>query len=564
MSPGFDAWFVSTPLERPLRYEIVPGAVVLRLPTGTRLAEAKTAPLLDGVFPSFTTALDIPDLGLHVLHKLAPPGTGIEPEVLVQRLSQAGQAPAWPVRDHPQGELKVVVGEVVIAFSAPTSRARAEQLVQGAGWTVRRTLEPYAPLAFVLSPTAVLTAAGLEAALRQFRRLSGVIASYPVAPGAPGPTRSHAPPDLWHLGGAAPNLQRPAAGQAPVARLGANVRAAWPSAGGGVGVTVAILEGEAIDVTHPQLGGTINDRPKLAEAIDLTLEGKPAPMPDAHSKLGLHGTACAGVALARGLVETDPGDQQTYQAVGTAPNARLLAIRCAAGVGSLAEADAIAYAAERADVISCSWGPDVRPPAISRMPDHTRWALEYAFAKGRGGLGCVVCFSTGHDSNRVETTDLNEYASCPGVIAVGACDHLGEGTRYSVRGPAVAVVFPSSSDMADTTYRRIATIQPGARPQLRYLPWHGMTSAACAATAGVAALLLAAHAKLSSREVAAILRATCQPAKAMHKDAALEHQVGAGRIDSGAAVARASRPHAARAALPWPVDAEPLLDAPTP
>lgn len=61
-----------------------------------------------------------------------------------------------------------------------------------------------------------------------------------------------------------------------------------------------------------------------------------------------HGTACAGVACAAGLV----------RASGVAPKAKLIPIRLSSALGSQQEAEAFEWAANNgADVISCSWGP---------------------------------------------------------------------------------------------------------------------------------------------------------------------------------------------------------------
>ncbi|WP_176393359.1 S8 family serine peptidase, partial [Escherichia coli] len=65
-------------------------------------------------------------------------------------------------------------------------------------------------------------------------------------------------------------------------------------------------------------------------------------------KYDTHGTPCAGVACADGR----------YGASGVAPEANLMPIRQAGGLGSLDEALAFVWATDNgADVISCSWGP---------------------------------------------------------------------------------------------------------------------------------------------------------------------------------------------------------------
>ena len=88
----------------------------------------------------------------------------------------------------------------------------------------------------------------------------------------------------------------------------------------------------------------------------------------------IHGTACAGVAAAMG--------NNGKGVVGIAWNCRLMAVKILAGPDLAPNdriADAIRYAAEHADVVSCSWG-------VARHPD-IESAIDYAVERGRGGRG---------------------------------------------------------------------------------------------------------------------------------------------------------------------------------
>jgi subtilisin family serine protease len=237
-----------------------------------------------------------------------------------------------------------------------------------------------------------------------------------------------------------------------------------------------------------------------------------------------HGTACAGVACADG----------GFGASGVAPEAKLIPIRMASGLGSVQEANAFKWAADNgADVISCSWGPadgkwwDLSDPQHSHfepLPASTRLVLDYVTTKGRAGKGCVVLFAAGNGN---ESVDNDGYASYERVIAVAACNDRGKRSVYSDYGKAVWCAFPSS-DSGHAAFNHpeplttgIWTIdRVGARgynpgnPQLgdaagNYANDFGCTSSACPGAAGIAALVLAVNPNLKWQEVRDIFRTSC-------------------------------------------------------
>ena len=150
-----------------------------------------------------------------------------------------------------------------------------------------------------------------------------------------------------------------------------------------------------------------------------------------------HGTACAGVACAKGV-----------DSPGVAPMAKLMPIRLRSGLGSMSEANAFVWAADHgADVISCSWGPtdgdwwnptDKNHKQVVALPDSSRLAMEYAMTKGRGGKGCVILFAAGNGN---EKADNDGYASNPAIIAVAACNDRGKRSVYSDFGKNIWVAF---------------------------------------------------------------------------------------------------------------------------
>ena len=317
-----------------------------------------------------------------------------------------------------------------------------------------------------------------------------------------------------------------------------NIEQAWQITRG-QGVTIAIID-DGIDLDHPEFAGRIRD------PFDAT-ENSDNPRPK--TKEDNHGTACAGMACAAGL---------QGGASGTAPEATLLPIRLLSGLGSMAEANAFAWAADHgADVISCSWGPsdgewwNPSDPVHNRrtvLPDSTRLAMEYALQKGRGGRGCIILFAAGNGN---EDTKNDGYVAYPGVITVAACNDTGRRSVYSDYGDAIWVAFPSG-DYAWKPFDHAAPLSQGLHTTDRsgaegydagdYMSIFGGTSGACPGMAGVVALMLAANPNLRPPEIKAILRRSCvQIDQAGGDYDANGHSpwYGYGRVDAGLAVKNA-------------------------
>jgi subtilisin-like proprotein convertase family protein len=287
----------------------------------------------------------------------------------------------------------------------------------------------------------------------------------------------------------------------------------------GEGITIAIID-DGVDIDHSEF----STPGKIVAPRDATLQtGDPRPK----DQFGTgedgdnHGTACAGVACASGI----------SGASGVAPNARLMPIRLASGLGSQREADAFIWAAQHgADVISCSWGPEDGPwfrpndPAhnqVVALPASTRLALENVTTNGRGGKGCVVLFAAGNGNERVEN---DGYASSPLVTAVAACNDRGKRSVYSDFGKAVWCAFPSN-DIGHAPLNSPVPLTPGIwttdrRGTAGYNPGQaalgdaagsftnsfGGTSSACPGAAGVAALVLSVNPNLKWTDVKDILK----------------------------------------------------------
>ena len=288
----------------------------------------------------------------------------------------------------------------------------------------------------------------------------------------------------------------------------ASVEAAW-RIGRGQGSTIAVID-DGVDVDHVEFraaGGIVAPRDMTIASDD------PRPKRNEDN----HGTACAGVACAAGV----------DGASGVAPEARLMPLRLASGLGSQDEADAFVWAARNgADVISCSWGPfdgewwnpaDPVHQQVVPLPDSTRLAIDFALEQGRGGRGCVIAWAAGNGNESVEH---DGYASHPGVIAVGACNDRGTRSVYSDYGRPVWCCFPSSDLEGDeltpgiwTTDRLgSAGYNPGSdalgHAAGNYTNDFGGTSSAAPGVAGLCALVLSVKPALSAADVKQVLAET--------------------------------------------------------
>jgi subtilisin family serine protease len=258
-------------------------------------------------------------------------------------------------------------------------------------------------------------------------------------------------------------------------------------------VTLAVLD-DAIDTRHTEFAGRV------------VREWDAATGAESSKPIGwqAHGTKVAGLAAAGGNAMT-----------GVAPTAMLLAVRIpptARRIGNPAEADAIRWAAAHgADVICCAWGPQNPMRQCSKLPDHTREALDWAITHGRHGKGCVIVFSAGNDDCDIA---LNGYASHPGVIAVGACNCHGKRASYSSWGDALWCVVESNDPRdpiaANKTYTTTTPIGSFLLGATFYTHDFGFTSAACAIAAGVCAQILSVNPGLTWRDVRAVIAHSCR------------------------------------------------------
>jgi thermitase len=178
-----------------------------------------------------------------------------------------------------------------------------------------------------------------------------------------------------------------------------------------------------------------------------------------------HGTHCAGIAAA----ETN----NSLGVAGVAWDCRILPVKIGEPFTAYSASEGINWAADRADVISMSWGGSGDSTAIHE-------AIQAAYAKG-----VVLLGASGNKPLDVEVIYPARYTE---VIAVGASGPAGEVASYSVGGPELDFLAPGG----DSEVNHLETdmiLSCGIASTDEYV-YHEGTSMACPHAAGCAALLL--------------------------------------------------------------------------
>jgi subtilisin-like proprotein convertase family protein len=246
-----------------------------------------------------------------------------------------------------------------------------------------------------------------------------------------------------------------------------------------------------------------------------------------------HGTACAGIAAARGW--------NCLGGRGAAPLSKIVGHRL---IGAETEdniADALTRNFDIIDIYSCSCGPSDTGKNLDGPDPSTEEALAYGVSNGRDALGNVYVWAGGNGNENKDNSNYDGYANSRYTIAIAASDDSGKHSYYSEKGANIVVNAPSSGGDCSVTTCDI-TGPDGYNPG-NYTSKFGGTSAAAPLVSGVIALMLDANPNLSWRDVQHILIKTAEQNDPYDADWEINgvgyhvnHKYGFGRVDAEEAI----------------------------
>jgi subtilisin family serine protease len=451
----------------------------------------------------------------------------------------AEQPPKGPppvaFRETKTGLLHLVYREVVIRFRPGTPQKKRQQILKKSGLKVRRKNPFVSDQVIVYHPNRRYPGDKLLDIANQCAQLEEVVFSTPnfvsqfVRQAAPSIRVEE-----WHLRNTGANGAKKGED--------VNILEAWKTTMGKRSIVVAVLD-DGVDVEHPNLRTRIwkNPNPRGPDRI-----GRDFFLPDNHPDHfnprpkrfqfpfdqmrgnDIHGTCCAGVVTAAGK---DGGS------VGAAPKCRILPVKIFHADDLAADervANAIRYAAQHADIISCSWS--------GGFSTDLQLALEDV-GQGRDGRGVAVFCATGN-----EDSPVGFPASDQNAIAVGASTDEAKRASYSNFGPEVAFVAPSSDDGRQGIFTtdvslpnrgfNIGRAGQGGVDGL-YTNDFGGTSSATPLAAGIAALVLSVQPQLSRTALRDLLANNADKIGRGYGADGHSNQFGFGRLNAGKAIVAA-------------------------
>jgi subtilisin family serine protease len=297
---------------------------------------------------------------------------------------------------------------------------------------------------------------------------------------------------------------------------------AWDTTRGKRSIVVAVID-DGFDLNHPDFQGS----GKVVFPKDY-VDGDSNPFPTTERD-DYHGTPCAGVAVA---------ESNGSGVVGAAHGCAFMPVRFPLEAEDDLLIEIFNEVGQKADVISCSWGP---PPAYAPLNTQMYNTIkDLATTGGPRGKGCVICFAAGnynapvndpansegviwldYGSGILRVTQgpiLNGLAAHPNVIAVASSTSLNKHAAYSNWGNEISVCAPSNNfhpldRQQFVPGRGIWTTDneafgTGFTPHSRYTGSFGGTSSATPLVAGVAALVLSTNSDLTGMQVKNILQKT--------------------------------------------------------
>ena len=316
-----------------------------------------------------------------------------------------------------------------------------------------------------------------------------------------------------------------------------NVTTVWDS-WRGAGIRIGIVD-DGIQLKHPDLAANID----LVNGYDWNeFDTNPSP-----SKYDTHGTACAGLAAARG--------NNGAGISGAAPEATLVPLRLLGGpVTDAEEAAALSWKNDIIQIKSSSWGPLDDGASLDGPGPLVAAAIEDGIANGRGGLGTIYLWSAGGGGS-VDNSNFDGYANNVFAIGVGSVNDQGAATNYGEQGANLLISTQSSSTGRQSVLTTDLSGPDGANNGSLagemgsgdYTNTFGGTSASAPLAAGAVALLLQSKPALGWRDVKGILirsavkNSPADPGWANNGAGFhFNHKFGAGMLDTQAAVTMAT------------------------
>jgi subtilisin family serine protease len=448
--------------------------------------------------------------------------------------------PATAFRERDTGLVRTFKREIAIRFRAGTSEPTQTRVLGRFGLALRRRNPFVADQLIAFDASRARTGDVLLEVANECAALDEVLFATPNFVSQYRRGRIAPPAVQWHL----ENL-----GKAGGQLKGEDVDAlgAWLLTHGDRDVVVAVLD-DGVDVEHPLLRRNVWRNPSRSARDQVGRDFfLPDDDPDHYNPRpkkfrypyddmagnDIHGTPCAGVIAATGKA-----------AYGIAPGARVLAVKVFHADEFAADervADAMRYAATRADVLSCSWSGGASADV--------QLALEDVKRLGRRGLGSAVFCATGNESQAGRPARVGFPARDRNAIGVGASTDQGELASYSNVGSEVDFVAPSSGGVLDifttdvSIHGRgfnVGRADKGGKDGLCTNDFGG-TSSATPLAAGVAALVLSTNPKLSSDELRELLRQTADKIGSGYDAKGFSPRLGYGRVNAARAVEEARR-----------------------
>ncbi len=338
----------------------------------------------------------------------------------------------------------------------------------------------------------------------------------------------------WHLRNTGQNGAEPG--------IDINVVTAWDTYKG-TGVRIGIVD-DGVALNHPDLTANAD----LANSYDFNDDdADPSPGEEDY-----HGTACAGVAAARG----NNGQGGT----GSAPQALVSGLRLIAEPSTDAqEADAISFKQDVVAIKSNSWGPFDSGYGTGGPGPLALAALQNAATNGRGGKGTILLWAAGNGNRSGDDSNYDGWANQPQVIAVSAINDRGRPAWYSEPGANILVCAPSNGGSQGITTTDLVgddgynedggLVEYPDFADTSYTNTFGGTSSATPTVAGVIALMLQANPNLTYRDVQEILVRTAVQndefsggwvENGAPEELHFHHRYGAGMVDAAAACTMAA------------------------